>query len=169
MKASAVKMSESGDPRLEAARRRLRESAGQADTLEAVREIVTNLLGCEEVGLFHAKAAKNDLLWSYGIDPKRHGTLDAFDEPALHRVMQGEFHVTRADLEGKGEWTKPVRVFIPIRSGDQVVAVLVMVNLLPQKVDFDEADIKLAQVLSDEVGRALFSGSTHGGSTHAGA
>jgi hypothetical protein len=31
-----------------------------------------------------------------------------------------------------------------------------MLKLLPQKVGFDEADIRLVKVLSDESGRALF-------------
>jgi len=40
------------DLRLGAARKRLAESQGQEDAIDAVREIVANFLGSEELGLF---------------------------------------------------------------------------------------------------------------------
>jgi hypothetical protein len=160
MTASAPRMSDGSDredPRLDAARRRLRESVGQADTLEAIREIVTNLLGCEEIGLFIVKHGRSELLWSFGIDSERHGTLDSFAEPAMHRVLQGEFHVTPAPYEDQHQRGNPaLRVYVPIRLNAKIVAVLVMLTLLPQKVGFDQADLNLVRVLSDEAARALF-------------
>jgi hypothetical protein len=36
-----------------------------------------------------------------------------------------------------------------------------MVKLLPQKVGFDDADINLVKLLSDETGGALFEGSAN--------
>ena len=145
------------DPRLETARKRLRESVGRADTLEAIREIVTNLLGCEEIGLFTVERGSGGLLWSFGIDTQRHHTLDSFDECALHRVMQGELHVAQVDHEGHGHHgNPPLRIFVPIRVHNRTVAVLVMLKLLPQKLGFDKADINLVKLLSDETGRALF-------------
>jgi hypothetical protein len=143
------------DPRLDAAQRRLRESVGRADTFEAIREIVTNLLGCEEIGLFTVERGNSGLLWSFGIDPQRHGTLDSFEESSLQRVLQGEFHIAQVACEGRSE-NPPLRVFIPICLNGHTVAVLVMVKLLPQKVGFDEADINLAKLLSNETGKALF-------------
>jgi hypothetical protein len=150
------------DPRLEAAQRRLRESVGQADTLEAIREIVTNLLGCEEIGLFTVERGNSELLWSFGIDPQQHGTLDSFDESALRRVLQGEFHVAEVDYSGQGNSINPpLRAFIPICLNGRTVAVLVMLKFLPQKLGFDEADINLVKLLSDETGRSLFEGSAN--------
>jgi GAF domain-containing protein len=153
------------DPRLEAARKRLRESVGQADTLEAIREIVGNLLGCEEIGLFTIGQAnepgQSGLLWSFGIDPEQHGTLAVFDRSALHRALQGEIHVARVAGDGPGnQGNQRLRAFIPIRRDGRIVAVLVMLRLLPQKLAFDEADINLVNLLSDEAGRLLFDGST---------
>lgn len=150
----------SGDPRLEAAQRRLRESVGQADTLEAIREIVTNLLGCEEIGLFTVERESSGLMWSFGIDPEQHGSLDTFEESALQRVLRGEFHIARVNCEERID-DPALRVFVPICRDGRTVAVLVMLKLLPQKAGFDEADINLAKLLSDETGRALFAGSAN--------
>jgi hypothetical protein len=156
--AAAAAMSAGDDPRLEAAQKRIRGSVGQADTLEAVREIVTNLLGCEEVGLFTISGKTNSgLLWSFGIDTERHGTLDAFDKTVLHQVMQGEMHIAQLDHAGyEHHHHPPLRVFAPIRWNGETVAVLVMLTLLPQKMSFDESDINLVKLLSAETGKALF-------------
>ncbi len=154
---AGAKVSKFEDPRLEAAQKRLRESVDRADTLEAIREIVTNLLGCEEIGLFTVDRGRGGLLWSFGIDTHRHGTLDSFEECALHRVMQGEFHVAQVEHEGHAHHgNPPLRIFVPIRLHGRTVGVLVMLKLLPQKIGFDNADINLVKLLSDETGRALF-------------
>ncbi len=162
MTASSWKMKKrEDDPRLEAAQKRLRESVDQADAIEAIREIVTNLLGCEEIGLFTVsdgnEQENNGLLWSFGIDPQRHKTLKAFDQAALHRVLQGELHVAQVAHDGQGNHeNRPLRAFVPICLHGRIVAVLVMLRLLPQKLGFDEADIKLVKLLSTEAGRCLF-------------
>jgi hypothetical protein len=168
MNRSASQTAHREDPRLEAAQRRLRESVGQADTLEAIREIVANLLGCEEIGLFTTEQENGGpLFWSFGIDPQRHGTLDSFEGAPLQRVLQGEFHI--AQIPGQGDYEGPrLRVFVPIRRQGRTVAVLVMVRLLPQKLGFDEADLDLVKLLSNESGRTLFDGSKGGAAMQTG-
>jgi hypothetical protein len=162
MTASSWKMkTHENDPRLEAAQKRLRESVDQDDAIEAIREIVTNLLGCEEIGLFTVSSenqpASYGLLWSFGIDPQRHKTLDAFDQSALDRVLQGELHIAQVAYDGQGNHENlPLRAFVPISLHGRIVAVLVMLKLLPQKLGFDEADINLVKLLSTEAGRCLF-------------
>jgi chemotaxis protein CheD len=154
---AGAKISKLVDPRLEAAQKRIRESIDRADTLEAVREIVTNLLGCEEIALFAVEQENRGLLWSFGIDPQRHDTLDSFDGAAMHRVMHGEIHIDHGNPEGHtGNGNPPLRIFVPIRLHGRTVAVLVMLKLLPQKVSFDKSDIRLVKLLSDETGKALF-------------
>jgi hypothetical protein len=153
-------VSESHDPRLEAARKRLRESVGRADALEAVREIVTNLLGCEEIGLFTVNNGNGALLWSFGIDTEKFADLNSFQEVGLQRVLRGELHVTRVPDGTLNEFPRQ-RAFIPILHQGRTAAVLVMLKLLPQKLGFDDADIDLVNLLSSEAGRALFDGSAN--------
>jgi hypothetical protein len=149
------------DPRLEAAHKRLRESNGQADALEAIREIVTNLLGCEEIALFTVGQQGNSaLLWFFGIDPHQHQSLDAFDKSILRRVLQGEVHIAQTDSNRHDNYrNQPLRVFVPIRLNERTVAVLVMLKLLPQKLGIDEADLNLVKLLSNEAGQCLFAAS----------
>ena len=59
--ATGAKLAVTADPmndlRLAAARKRLAESASEEDAIEGLREIVANLLGCEEIGLFKVDPA----------------------------------------------------------------------------------------------------------------
>jgi hypothetical protein len=156
----ATTTSKDRDPRLEAAQRRLRESVGRADTLEAIREIVTNLLGCEEIGLFTVEHGSSALMWSFGIDTEKHATLNSFQEAGVQRALRGELHVTEVVDEELVDYPQ-MQAFIPILRDGHTAAVLVMLKLLPQKLGLDEADIDLVNLLSSEAGRALFDGSAN--------
>jgi hypothetical protein len=152
--ASAARANE--DPRQDAARTRLRESRDRADAIEGMREVVTNLLGCEEVGLYAVEQGKSSLLWSFGIDRQKHATLDAFKGPALNRLLRGEFQVVQITRQAPENGTPFVQVLVPICRSERTVAVLVMFKLLPQKTGFVEADLKLLKVLSEETAKAVF-------------
>jgi hypothetical protein len=147
------------DFHLKVAQRRLQESANQSDALQAIREIVANLLGSEEIAIFEVRPEEAilTLFWSFGLDASRHGTLDTLRSPILQRVIQGEPYL-RGAFEG-GHCAEPTSgfiAFVPIRFARQTVAVLAIRSLLPQKTCFDESDVRLVQLLSGEAGNALF-------------
>ena len=145
-----------GDLRLAAARKRLAECSGQTDAIEALREIVSNLLGSEEMALFHADCRNRDYrtLWSFGIDPEECNLPRALSETGLGRMDRGECHVEATPGENHG--SNRVRAFVHIRVANDTVAVLAILQLLPQKDSFDRADMELLTLLSSEAGKALF-------------
>jgi GAF domain len=147
---------------LGAARRRLAECSGQREAIEAVREIVSNFLGSEEMALFHADCqnAEFQTLWSFGIEPEKCNLFWALNEEGLERILRGECHVEAGADAGNGE--KNVRAFVPIRVANDTVAVLAILQLLPQKAGFDKADLELLTLLSDQAGKALFHSGVHG-------
>lgn len=159
LKSKINRASPDKDLHLEVAQRRLRESTDQSDALQAIREIVTNLLGSEEIAIFKVRPEEAilRLFWSFGLDAARHGTLDTLRSPILQRVIEGEPYLKGA-VEGgkKGEAVAGFNAFVPLRSGRQTVAVLAIRALLPQKACFDESDVQLVQLLSGEAGKALF-------------
>jgi hypothetical protein len=142
------------DLRLEAARRRLAEASDKEDALEAVREIVGNLLGCEEMGLFQVDSGVR-MLWSFGIDPHQHNAFSNLGDEGLHRVMRGECHFESTSDDGNGSVCR-MQAFVPLRRASQTVAVLAILKLLPQKQGFDRPDMNLLALLSEEAGKALF-------------
>jgi hypothetical protein len=149
------------DLRLEAARKRLAESSGQEDALEAVREIVANFLGSEEMGLFKVdrRSATFQVFWSFGIDSENYDLPRALGEIGLQRVMRGECHV---EIPSRNRsMVAKVQAFVPICCAQQTVAVLAILRLLPQKIAFDKSDMELFKLLSNEAARPLFGASAH--------
>jgi len=141
------------DPRLAAARKRLAECSGQTDAIEAVREIVSNFLGSEEMALFDFRSSEARTLWSFGADSEPSRVLDALTRSGLGCLAHGECHIEHGDSPLP---TKKTRAFVPIRLKDETVGVLAILQLLPQKSRFDAADMDLLNLLSAEAGRALF-------------
>jgi len=150
------------DPRLGAARRRLAESRGQEDAIEGLREIVSNFLGSEEIGLFRVDrtTATLQVFWAFGIDLEKYDLLRALGEAGLQRVMRGECHVELAPPDPSSAMTK-VQAFVPIRFADQTIAILAILRLLPQKLAFDRSDMELFKLLSDEAAKPLFGPSVY--------
>ena len=144
---------------IEAATRRLRESMDTAETLEAIREIASNLLGCEtmhlirldrETGVFHP-------FWSFGVEPANRCLINALEESASYCAALGSAYIARdlQDQSARGPHTK-VTVFVPFRCQSEVTAVLVLLQFLPQKLGFDKIDNEIFRILSEEAGSKLF-------------
>jgi hypothetical protein len=144
---------------LQVAQRRLADTAGREDTLEAIRDIVTNLLGSEEIALFTMDQRREvlSLLWSFGIPAARIRRLVAGTNPILQRVMDGKPYLggARANRQD-GDPIDEFNALVPILLDGCTVAVLGIRNLLPQKAALDESDVELLSFLSTEAGKTLF-------------
>lgn len=141
-----------------AARMRLQDSLDQADGLEAIREVVANLLGSEELAVYKVDSAKAALwlYWSFGIDPNKCAVLDIMREPLLEEVLDGRI-VVRGD-SGNDKLLSafhPVSALVPILLNQKTTAVLVIFRMLPQKPVFESADRQICEVLSNCAGRAI--------------
>lgn len=145
------------DVRLSAARKRLAESRGPEDAIEALREIVANCLGSEEIGLFRVdrRSVTFQPHWSFGIDVENYDLPRALGEIGLRRVMRGECHVERPGQSRSGALAR-VQAFIPLRLANQTIAILAILRLLPQKLAFDRHDTELFKLLSEEAAKPLF-------------
>ena len=138
-----------------AARNRLAYCRGQADAIEAVREIVSNFLGSEEMALYDFRSSGARRLWSFGAAAEKCDLLDVLNEKVRGNIVGG--HCQVEDLGGTHAWAaKTARAFVPIRLGNQTVGVLAILQLLPQNAGFDASDMDILKLLSDEAGKALF-------------
>jgi len=112
--------------KLQAAVRELHEAAMPADVLTTIKEIVANLVGCEEMGIY---ARRPDgglaLLDGIGVDADHGGT----EESAI--------------------------VSIPLHLNGRVVGVIALFKLLPQKTGIEPVDQELFSILSMHAARAL--------------
>jgi len=147
------------DAVIEAAKKRLRESLNATETLEAIREIASNLLGCETMVLlsFDRKTDVFYPFWSFGIDVAKRSMMDALEEPASYCAALGSTYIAR-DLEDQGSSKEhpKVSVFVPIRCNGGIKAVLALLQFLPQKLGIDMVDNEIFHILSEEAGGTLF-------------
>ena len=112
--------------KLQAAVRELHEAAMPADVLTTIKEIVANLVGCEEMGVYARRPDGGlTLLDGIGVDADHEGT------------------------EAKAI------VSIPLHLNGRVVGVVALFKLLPQKAGIEPVDRELFAVLSTHAARAL--------------
>jgi hypothetical protein len=111
---------------LQAAVRQLHEAALPADVLTTIKEIVANLIGSEEMGIYARRPGGGlTLLDGIGVD---------------------------TDQPGDGA---DVVASIPLHMGGAVVGLIVIFRLLPQKRELEPVDHELFALLSTHAGLAL--------------
>ena len=165
--ASLTALVEAGDLRAEAARKRLHECRTREHACEVIREIVSNLLGCEEMALFEVDQRQKRLvpMWSFGIASGKVHVPQKLSEEALSDVLTGEVCVAQVCSHvGTNSGQNHASAFVAIKLGNKTVAVLAVLRLLPQKTNIDEFDRALLAVISSEAGKPLFDGHGQGNS-----
>lgn len=159
--ASAPKMVRAADPmnelRLATARQRLDDSKDETGAIEALREIVGGLLGCEEIGLFKVDGNSKSfsVCWSFGANLENYDLFEDVGEEGRRVLFRGECYIKSAS---GGHLGAPARTqaFVPLRFVNRTIGILALLRLLPQKVAFDPQDMDLFQLLSNESARPLF-------------
>jgi hypothetical protein len=105
------------DLRSEAARKRLQECESQGEACEVVREIVSNLLGCEEMAVFEldAKDRRPSLVWSFGVETKSIRFRDLCPDARLSRLWLGHICVNEPSAGSDGfQHKRAARACVPI-------------------------------------------------------
>ena len=127
---------------LHAAVQQLHQAGTPHAVLTTIKEIVANLLGSEEMGIYarHADGSFR-LLDGIGVDPARRGTIPA--ELAVERFAAG-----------KAEGHDPVAC-VPLLMDGRTLGAVVVFRLLAQKAALETVDRELCTVLSLHGGIAL--------------
>jgi hypothetical protein len=136
--------------RLNAANARLIQSLEQCDVFEAIAEIIANLIGSEEVGVFDYHPAEQtfSLAWSSGVEAA-----------ALQPFLCGAGMFGRAVQQGMSQFQErqPEAALLPyeknltacviLKSSGEIVGVIAIFGLLPQKNNLEWADFELLKFL----------------------
>ena len=136
--------------RLNAANARLIQSLEQGDAFEAIAEIIANLIGCEEVAMFdyHPGEQSFSLAWTSGVEA-------AAMQPFLcgagmfgRTVEQGvsQYHERQPETSLLPH-EKALTACIILKSSREIVGVVAMFGLLPQKSQLEWADFELVKFL----------------------
>jgi hypothetical protein len=136
--------------RLNAANARLIQSLEHNDVFEAIAEIIANLVGSEEVAVFdyHPLEQNFSLAWSWGVEAA-----------ALQPFLCGAGMFGRAAQQGLSQFRErqPEAVLLPyeknltacviLKSSGEIVGVIAIFGLLPQKNNLEWADFELLKFL----------------------
>ena len=136
--------------RLNAANARLIQSLEHNDVFEAIAEIIANLVGSEEIAVFDFHPAEQNfsLAWSSGVEA---GALQPF--------LCGAGMFGRAVQQGSSQFQErqPATALLPheknltacviLKSSGEIVGVIAIFGLLPQKNNLEWADFELLKFL----------------------
>ena len=125
--------------------------------LSSVQEIVTNLIGSEEMAIFETDPVHGrlTLLASTGIEPGAYQEV-AIGEGAIGRAAaSGERLIRQEGGSLTEDGDASLTACIPLNVAGRVVGVLAVFRLLPHKGTLDTVDIDLFDVLAAHAASAL--------------
>jgi hypothetical protein len=136
--------------RLNASSARLIQSLDNEDAFEAVAEIIGNLIGSEEVAIFDYCPADEtfSLAWSWGVEP---ADMELFRSGAGmfgRSVSQGASQFRERQPEKDLlPFEKRLTACVLLKSSHEVVGIIAIFGLLPQKNRLEWADYELLKFL----------------------
>lgn len=131
---------------------RLAMSPDVREIIEILQEIVINLIGSEQFGIFVADSSHDGKMEL--ITERGEGEIPLQRPPLNHPRIVGALEsgsVYVADSVG----VSPVAV-IPLKIDTRVLGAIVIYGVLPQKPAFTPVDIELFEMLSGLAGRAIY-------------
>lgn len=126
--------------------------------LGAIKEVIINLIGSEELAIWEITGENLTLLDSFGIDAQQWESISLDGEGGLIGLVAetGQRYVAgEADLVGGGSQEK-LSACIPLKLDDTVIGVIGIFNLLPQKNGFEPIDLELFELLGSHAATALY-------------
>ena len=134
----------------------LLSSVDRSDVLTAIQEIVTNLIGSEEIAIFECDRAAGELVLaaSCGVDAKLLARVP------IGAGIIGRVAATGTSFVSAGDPAVPdaetgLTACIPMRLVDEVLGVVAIFRLLPQKSGFTRVDEELFDLLGGQAAGAL--------------
>lgn len=140
----------------------------QRGVLSTVRDIVTTLVGSEEMALFEVddQQGRLTLMFHEGIDPSAYQDLRVGEGAVGSVAMTGEALIRAEGGTDDGNGDQTLSACIPLKLGERVMGVLAVFRLLPQKGRLDTSDLELFDALTSHVARALVFARLYGSLAH---
>jgi hypothetical protein len=136
----------------------------RAELLQSIQEIVSNLIGSEEMALFELTpdGARLHLAASNGVDPKAFASVDLTDGLIGRVGGSGEPYLAGRDSpEGARPVEADLTACIPLLLAGKVTGVLAIFRLLSHKQRLEPLDGELFDLLTSQAAVALYCTSLH--------
>ena len=129
----------------------------RATVLQSIQEIVANLIGSEEVGIYERRGDALVLAASFGIDAIRLARIPLGEGRIGTTAASGEIYVSptgRADDEN-------ITACIPLRVDGEVIGLVVIFGLLAHKPLLADGDRELFDLLGVHAATSLYCATLH--------
>lgn len=124
--------------------------------IAAIKEIVINLVGSEELAIWERDGDDLRLAGWFGIDPEAWDNVGG-DDGVIDACLRGgeRFIAGERALVPQGR-EKNLTACIPLRLDDRVVGMIAIFRLLPQKDGLAPVDLELFDLLASHAATALY-------------
>lgn len=144
---------------------RLHDSLDREEILKAIEEIVASFIGCEEMAILEVDREAGQLtrIGSLGLADGRLRSVPLEAGLIGRAVATGETYVAngkRADVDPTPD-EADLTACIPLKVGGKVTGAVVLYRLLSHKLDLEEADHELFDLLSAQAATALYCAELH--------
>jgi putative methionine-R-sulfoxide reductase with GAF domain len=139
---------------------RLHGTVDRAEVLATIQEIVANLVGCEESGIFEVSPSGDELklIASVGIDEKAFDTIKMGEGLIGQTAREGETFVAVDPVASNREG---LTACIPLKLNGQVTGAIALFRLLPQKPVLQGVDHEMFDLLATHAATALYCTGLH--------
>jgi chemotaxis protein CheD len=142
---------------------RMRSATSHGDVIEAIEEIVLNLIGSEEYALFAIddESSTLTLLACSGINEDRYRAIPLGSGPIGRAVMMDEVYLFDDGSAGQPHEEPELSACVPLKSDGAVAGAIAIFRLLPQKLGVEAIDRDLLELLGCLAAPALHRADRH--------
>jgi putative methionine-R-sulfoxide reductase with GAF domain len=137
----------------------LHSSVGRDDVLEAIRDVVINLIGSDQVAIFERRRGTDVLLLApwVGLQPLDYALIRLGGGVIGQAAARGELYVADEAEGGADSRDEPrLTACVPLRIDDEVIGLIAIFRLLPHKTGLEPLDLDLLRLLATHAGTALY-------------
>jgi hypothetical protein len=129
--------------------------------LNAIREIIVNLIGSEQLAVFEITedGSALELVTAFGVDEDAYRRLGVAAHPIGKLAAGGEIYLS--GRSARPEDLPPIQVCIPLKLDGRVTGAIVLLSLLPHKLELQELDFELFDLLGTHAATALYCTALH--------
>lgn len=136
----------------------------RAEIFAVIQEIVANLIGSEEIGIFECdEESRLRLVLSQGLDESAFATISLEEGIIGESVRSGRPHFADAH-ESEAEpasYEANLSACVPLSVGDMRIGAIAIFRLLPQKEGIEPIDYELFDLLGSQASVALYTARLH--------
>lgn len=142
---------------------RLLSTLDKRDVAEAIKDIIVNLIGSEQLVVLEADEAGEVLhpLASMGIDESRFVNLPVATSPVGRKASAGRVFVAQQDDQPLIPVEDGMTACIPLKVEGRLVGAVAVYSLLAQKSRYTDVDFEMFELLATHAATALHASALH--------